>query len=206
MAMSCRTGQLDGNQALKSLAEDAFNDAVRRVSRVIPLDDVEVTFTVDPDAVIPEWGVGGCTEDAHRVTVALDPSAELRIHEITSTLVHEFHHALRWRHTTLDKSLRDMLASEGLAVMFETDLMGVEPFYARQDLPADEVQLALQELDAEPCDTSRWFYGGGTAPPAFGYTYGHQLCKAYALAMNKTASDLIDVPTHVIIDFAGGST
>jgi uncharacterized protein YjaZ len=190
---------------MKSLAEDAFSDAVRRVSTVIALDDVEVTFILDPDAVIPEWGVGGYTEDANRVTVALDPSAELRIHEISSTLVHEFHHAMRWRHTTLDKNLRDMLASEGLAVMFETDLMGVEPFYAQHELPAVEVELALQELDVEPCDTSRWFYGGGTAPPAFGYTYGYRLCRAYGRATNKEASELIDVPAHEIIDFESGT-
>lgn len=199
MAMSCRTDQLDGAPRMKSLAEDAFSDAVRRVSTVIPLDDVEVTFILDPDAVIPEWGVGGETEDAHHIIVALDPFAEARIQEISSTLVHEFHHAIRWRHTSLDTNLRDMLASEGLAVMFETDLMGVEPFYARHELPSDEIALALQELDTEPCDTSRWFYGAGTAPRGFGYSLGAHLCREYALRMGTSLADLLITPSTEIV-------
>ena len=35
----------------------------------------------------------------------------------------------------------------------------------------------------------------------FGYTYGYQLCRAYATASGKRASELVDVPTREVVTY-----
>jgi uncharacterized protein YjaZ len=57
-----------------------------------------VLFIDAPDEVIPEWGIGGSTSGPHVIIVALDPEFPgIPEQHLVSTLVHEFHHAMRWR-------------------------------------------------------------------------------------------------------------
>lgn len=188
--------------AWAGLATEAFELSVGLATRLIPLEDVRVTFKCDPGATIPEWGVGGETMDAHHVYVAMDPSTVQGVECINRTLLHEFHHAIRWRSTSLeldDLSLRDMLASEGLAVLFEEEALGTAPFFVNPE-PADpDVALALRALDERPCNRSEWFFGAGRVPPAFGWALGYRLCKDYADRSHTSASTLVATPAVEII-------
>jgi len=180
-------------RSLVSLIEDSVEDARNRISE-LPAPDVEITFRVDANGVIPEWGVGGVTESPNEVQIAIDQDSWPRMLELTSTLVHELHHAIRWRYTSLDIDLADMLASEGLAVVFETDAMGIEPFYARGELPPASVQRAAEALTGL-CDAKEWFFGGGSVPRFFGYTLGARLSRHCAQQTGLDAGSLIKLPS-----------
>ncbi len=185
------------------LAAEAFELSVGLASRLIPLEDVQVTFKCDPDATIQEWGVGGVTIDAYHVDVAMDPPSLLGIEGVIRTLLHEFHHAVRWRSMSLeldDLDLRGMLVSEGLAVLFEEEALGTAPFFVEREPVAPDVALALQALDERPCNRSEWFFGAGRVPPAFGWALGYRLCRDYAKELHTSASALIATPAVDIID------
>lgn len=184
------------------LATEAFDLSVDLASRLIPLDDMQVTFRCAPGATIPEWGVGGETIDARNVEVAMDPAALQGTEGIVRTLLHEFHHAIRWRSVSLeldDLDLRGMLVSEGLAVLFEEEALGSPPFFADPEPAAADVVLAMQALDELPCDRAEWFFGAGRVPPAFGWGLGYRLCKEYATTTQTSASWLIATPAEEII-------
>jgi len=184
-------------------AANAFDRSVDVTSRLIPVDDVLVTFKSDPGATIPEWGVGGYTHDAHHIYVAMDPFAKHCGEFIVRTLVHEFHHAVRWRSTSLaleELDLRDMLASEGLAVLFEEEVLGTAPFFATPEPATSDVALALRALDDRPCNASEWFYGAGRVPFGFGYALGYRLCRDYSSRRHTSPSALIAAPSGEIIN------
>jgi Predicted Zn-dependent protease (DUF2268) len=188
--------------AWSDLAAEAFELSVGLASPLIPLEDVQVTFRCDPEATIPEWGVGGETIDAYHVDVAMDPPSLQGTEGIIRTLLHEFHHAIRWRSMSLeldDLDLRGMLASEGLAVLFEEEAFGTAPFFVNPDPAASDVALALQSLDERPCNRSEWFFGAGRVPPAFGWALGYRLCRDYANSAHTSASALTATPAVEII-------
>lgn len=53
---------------------------------------------------------------------------------VYSTLVHEIHHAMRWRGPGCGSTLRERLVSEGLAQTFEAECTGVVPLYAEGEV------------------------------------------------------------------------
>src|SRR5215475_8739410 len=77
------------------------DSTLRRVIQVLPLTAVTITVTPDPKRAIPGYGVGGYTPNANTVLIALDPAfpelAQVLSDRLAATLVHEFHHCMRWR-------------------------------------------------------------------------------------------------------------
>ena len=183
----------------RACAIAALDAALRLASECFEVTDVDVCFYADADAVIPEWAVGGYTDGPHLVRVAFDPIRVPGHNEVVSTILHELHHALRWRHTTLDTDLADMLVSEGLAVLFESTLVGASPNYARAPLETRHVRDAAESLAEAPCDTSKWFFGGGSPPRSFGYALGLRVCELYASATGATMRELLVAPTADVI-------
>ncbi|HLK44915.1 MAG TPA: hypothetical protein VKT18_02955, partial [Acidimicrobiales bacterium] len=103
--MAVRSLLADPTDALaphRPVLDDAFEAAVAVAVAAIDLCEVDVVFYDAAHDAIPEWGVGGCTQSAHLVLVAVDPAHPLARDDVVSTLVHEFHHAMRWRATTLN--------------------------------------------------------------------------------------------------------
>ncbi len=83
--------------------------------------DVAVHLVDAPDECIPEWGIVGTTWGPHCVVLAVDPDHAADPEHVFSTLVHEVHHAMRWRGPGCGTSLRERLVTEGLAQAFEAD-------------------------------------------------------------------------------------
>jgi uncharacterized protein YjaZ len=184
---------------LRDQLHDAVSNATSMTSSAIDVDDVDVVFYDEPNDTIPEWGIGGTTMGKHLVLVAVDPSRQLVAEYLHSTLVHELHHAMRWRVATLSEDLGDMLASEGLAVLLESELIRAEPFYAKVDVLPVHVELATTHLYDRPCNTGRWFFGTADVPKSFGYSLGYQMCRRYAEASGKNARELLVTPTNELI-------
>lgn len=191
------TGSLDPHIEVLS---DAFESAVESTRRLLGIDAIDVLVIDASDLTIPEWGVGGYTYGPHVVLVALDPMFALTKKRIEATLVHEFHHAMRWRGPGCDGDLAQMLVSEGMAQLFEEEVLGEAPFFSQVDINDDEVSHARAELYDPKFNQSKWFFGSEDITLHFGYTYGYQLCKSYALATHKKASELVDVPTRDVVE------
>ena len=190
----------DALAAHRAVLEDAFDIAVARARAAIDLCEVDVVFYDAAHDAIPEWGVGGCTQSAHLVLVAVDPAHPVARDDVVSTLLHEFHHAMRWRTTTLGDDLGAMLASEGLAVHFEAETLGRAPFYALGALEPGPLALATARLHARPPDTGTWFFGGSPdVPRAFGYALGFRLAGAHADLNGGTARERLATPTDELL-------
>jgi hypothetical protein len=88
-------GRLDSHLALISAA---FESSARPTRDLLGAEGIDVLFIDAPGGVIPEWGIGGSTYGPHVIVVAVDPEFPgLSEEHLVSTLVHEFHHAMRWR-------------------------------------------------------------------------------------------------------------
>lgn len=153
-----------------------------------------------PEMTIPEWGVGGYTYGPHIIIVGLDPAATVDSHHIERTLVHEFHHTMRWRGPGCGGSLGQMLVSEGMAQLFEEEVLGEAPFFSRVSITDDEIAAARAVLYEPEFSQTKWFFGADGITFSFGYTYGYRVCSAYANATGKPASKLIGVPSREVLE------
>ena len=179
---------------------EAFQAAVTPSKELLDLEGVDVLVVDAPDDVIPEWGVGGYTYGPRAILVALEPRATIDHHHIERTLVHEFHHAMRWRGQGCGGSLGQMLVSEGLAELFEEQVLGEAPFFSRVSITDDEIAAARELLYEPEFNQKKWFFGAEGITSFFGYTYGYQLCRAYADATGKPASELIGVSSREVLE------
>ena len=184
------TGRLDRH--LSAIAA-AFTASVARAESLLGAAGIDVVVVDAPDDAIPEWGVGGTTSGPHVVVVAIDADrAAVAPEHLERTFLHD-----------LCGDLGDMLVSEGLAQLFERDVLGSAAPYVEVPIAYGEVALARSALHTRPCDASRWFFGSGDVARHFGYAYGYALCRDYAAATGATAAELVDVPTLEVLVGAG---
>ncbi|MHB2029663.1 MAG: DUF2268 domain-containing putative Zn-dependent protease [Acidimicrobiales bacterium] len=185
------------------VVNEAFQVARKSAKDLLGVEGVDVIAIDEPEMTIPEWGVGGYTYGPHAIVVALDPSIAVESLNIERTLVHEFHHTMRWRGPGCGGSLGQMLVSEGLAVLFEEEVFGDAPFFSRVGISDKEIAAARAELYDSTFSQEKWFFGDEGIIFAFGYTYGYQICKAYADATGKHASELIGVSSREVLEHEG---
>lgn len=189
----------------------AASAAVERVSRHLPLSDVDVVVERNPFATIPHLGIGGFSPSGHLVHVALDPThagfpAVLDLH-LSRTLAHELHHCARWRGPGYGRTLGEALVSEGLADHFDLQVHpGAAPYQWTQAL--DETALREALARARPrlwgtgYDHAYWFFNTTGAGPPFhaGYALGFHLIRAYLDANpDHGPSDLAATPAQQIL-------
>ena len=179
----------------------AFESATSHAQTLLGAEGIDVLFVDAAGETIPEWGVGGYTYGPHVILIALDSAFALAQKTIETTLVHEYHHAMRWRGPGCGGDLAHMLVSEGLAQLFEEEALGEAPFFSRVAIKEDEVTRARASLYSQPFSQAKWFFGSDGITRHFGYTYGYQLCRAYATASGKRASELVDVPTREVVTY-----
>lgn len=188
----------------KGIISAAFEFSARAAEELLQAERIDVLFIDSPDEAIPEMGVGGYTYGPHVIIVAIDPtSPNLSEQHLATTLVHEFHHAMRWRGPGCGGDLGAMLVSEGLAQLFEEEVLGARPMYSQAPITALEVERAKVELHQQPFNQSKWFFGAESVTRMFGYTFGYQICKIYAASTGMRASDLVDVPVLKVLEAAG---
>lgn len=197
LAIANAGGTLD---VLVDAINEAFQAALAPAKELLGVEGVDVLVIDAPDDVIPEWGVGGYTYGPHAILVALDPSATVDRHHIERTLVHEFHHTMRWRGQGCGGNLGQMLVSEGMAELFEEQVLGEAPFFSRVSITDDEVGAARAVLYEPEFNQKKWFFGADGITFSFGYTYGYQVCRAYADATGKSAAELIGVSSREVLE------
>ncbi len=190
-------GTLD---ALVDATNEAFRAAVTPAQQLLGVEGVDVLVIDAPDDAIPEWGVGGYTYGPHAILVALDPAATVDSRHIERTLVHEFHHTMRWRSQGCGGNLGQMLVSEGMAQLFEEEVLGEAPFFSRANITDGEIAVARSVMYEPQFNQKKWFFGADGITFSFGYTYGYRVCRAYANATGKPASELIGVPSREVLE------
>jgi uncharacterized protein YjaZ len=183
----------------------AFASATSYAQRSIGAEGIDVIFVDAPNDALPEWGVGGATLNPFFILVSVDPDFALEAEKIESTLVHECHHAMRWRIAEFGADLAQLLVSEGLAQLFEEECLGEPPFYSDADITEDEVAMANIELHAQPFNQLKWFFGAEGVTRHFGYAYGYRLCKQFSNAVERSASGLLGVSAKEVLDYSLGS-
>ncbi len=178
-----------------AVLREGFRAAVRPASKVLALDGLDV-FAIDaPDMVIPSWGCGGYTYSARSVVLAVDSSRATTVPAVRATLVHELHHVARERGPGCGTCLRDRVVSEGLAMLFEEEVLGEASEFAYQDVTDNQIAEVIGSLDEDPADDGRWFFGAGDMPLWLGYTVGYRWARSYAESHGLKASEIVDVPS-----------
>lgn len=194
---------------LIEMIDAAFASSKQSAVDRLGAEGIDALFIDAPDDTIPEWGVGGYTHSPYAILVAIDPgNPHLSLGNLTTTLVHEFHHAMRWRGPGCGGDLSQMLVSEGLATLFEEEVMGHPPMYSQIEISDDEVRAAHADLHTQPFNQAKWFYGASGVTKSFGYTLGYRLCKIYAATVGRSAAELLDVAASDLlarVEFAGRS-
>lgn len=180
--------------------QEGFVRALAICQRELQVNSVAVHVIDAPDDCIPEWGLGGSTFSPHTIVLAVDPHHDIDPAHVYSTLVHEFHHAMRWRGPGCGTSLGDRLVSEGLAQAFEADCTGEAPLYARGIPVPSHRQLAMAALDEDPANDGRWFFGAADLPRWLGYQLGYELVTKQLPGLHRSAAQLVAEPAATFLD------
>lgn len=176
----------------KVIAEVCFR-TLQRVSKILPLADFKIRFTVDEQQTIPEFGIGGFCGNAHQIEIALSPG-RLRDWEkhLPRTIAHEWHHLARWKGPGYGSTLAEAIISEGLAQHFEVECFsGPPPFYSivlREPERTNIVSKFNSEASSSAYDHDRWFFGRGEFPFLAGYDLSFTVIAEYLNRKTTKAS------------------
>jgi hypothetical protein len=181
-------------RVVRTIAEP-FREAVAVCRSRLHANAVAVHVVDAPDGVIPEWGLGGYTYGPHSVLIAVDADHALEPVDVISTLVHEIHHAMRWRSQGAGSSLRERLVAEGLAQVFECEVTGRTPLYAQGSVTQEQRDAASQHLDETPADEGRWFFGSSDLPRWFGYGLGYETVRTALETLGSDAASTVGEPS-----------
>jgi uncharacterized protein YjaZ len=185
------------------------NKAIELLQTKIQLSDVDIIFSYNPVETIPHLGFGGYTPDAHTVQISVDTDNVELVRtiddELVHTLLHEFHHAMRWRSVGYGETLGEALVTEGLADHFDVEVTGGAPqkWATEVSITEDSELLArARRLFSEPYSHEDWFFGSEAErlPKWAGYSLGWFLVKKYLDAHpGKHASQLHATPAAEIL-------
>ena len=175
----------------------------------LPLVDIDIIFLNNSAEAIPHLGFGGYTPDAHTVLISvdidhMDLAANLQTH-LVHTLLHEFHHAMRWRGPGYGDTLGEALVTEGLADQFDVEMTGAEPQAWATVLSPDELEKLFeraQPLFEKSYSHADWFFGSAdeVLPKWGGYALGFYLVGRYLAAHpDARASALCAMPAGEIL-------
>lgn len=161
-----------------------FRVARSRVSRLLPVGDVDLVIQVLPALTIAETGIGGYSPAADVLYIYCNP-AHPRFRssldgELVPMIAHEMLHCVRWRGPGYGATLGEALVSEGLAMHVESLFRGHPPFYATT---VDDAQLSSLLEKARPLFGSTdyghaaWFVGSDERhiPRYGGYALGYRI-------------------------------
>ncbi|MFI0395020.1 DUF2268 domain-containing putative Zn-dependent protease [Paracoccus jiaweipingae] len=162
--------------------------------------DLDVVVQAWPGLVIEHLGHAGYAPRGDMIQLTFDPAnpdcARNLGQPLERTIVHEVHHALRWRGPGYGRTLGEALVSEGLAGHFAQQLYGGPPEKWETSLDAEGLAQAARDAerawDDDTYDHAAWFFG---ASPAWrGYVLGYALVERYLGAHpEQTPATLIHI-------------
>lgn len=172
----------------KKVITETFDQAIAKITKILPIDEVDVVIRDNTAGVVPEIGLGGYTYGQHFLMICLDSKRgdckQVIVNELLGVLAHELHHAKRFQTVGYEKGILGAMIFEGLATHFEREMTGVVPPWATalSKKQSDQwLAKAKKEFDVEQYDHHAWFFGskGKKIPRWTGYTLGYQIVGDY---------------------------
>lgn len=153
----------------------AARDAVAKASAHVELPAFDLVVRAQAEGVIPDWGMRGTAPAPGVIELALNP-ARLDHALVVRTLVHEFHHLIRWDGPGYGRSLGEALVSEGLAGHFVLQVLGGRPDPWDATVPSSGLtRRVIKEWSRLDYNHGEWFFGKGDIRKWSGYGFGHKL-------------------------------
>lgn len=191
---------------LKTIKEE-FDMTIKKVTDKIPISNVDIMVSDDPEDSIPELGFGGYTPSAHLVYISVDPKSpqldNSLIKEFGRLLAHELNHAMRWKNPGYGKTLLEALTTEGLADHFAMEISNLGPMIWDTALTTNQLKkvmkLAQKEFNSKNYNHFAWFLKSidKNIPRWGGYTLGFNLVAEYLKKHpDKKPSDLYSTPAE----------
>lgn len=182
-----------------SVIENVFEKSLDKIPDGFLIENVDVMFQDLPSWVIPEIGMVGYTYSGSIIHISLDSGFRLKESDIIKTILHELHHAARWQRVGYGETLGEQIISEGMACLFEEEMTGDTPIYAKVKITKKDIESVKGELSKTEFNKRKWFFGtDNNTPRWFGYTYGYQLCKTYAKNNRLNASSMVGLVAESI--------
>ncbi len=165
----------------RALIRRTIDAALAHVHAICGLTDVDLV--IHPNDHGPDqFCISAFTMGPHNIHIGIERS-QLSSDELEAdlyrTLVHELHHALRWRHVARKWSVGEVIVLEGLALLADERAAGPHDDIAR---PLSDPDAALSYLarfrDADVAAHRAWLYAPEPAQPggaARVYTIGRML-------------------------------
>jgi uncharacterized protein YjaZ len=180
-----------------------LSKSAKKIQSVMLVSDVDVVLRHNPEATIPNFGIGGYAPDGHTVYISLDANnMTSALGELPHTLAHELHHCMRWRTVGYGETLGEALVTEGLAQVFEREVFGEVAHPWSNALTKTELESVEEKARAtlwQPYDHAEWFFGTGDIPYWAGYTLSYNLVKDYVEKRNRKASALYSSEAKIIL-------
>jgi uncharacterized protein YjaZ len=183
---------LNASGSLDAFIDDIKNNfpkAVDEISKKLDISNIDIVVYDNPLRVIPEYGIGGYSQNANLIFVSLDPKfpnlSKSIGQELKSTLAHEMHHCMRWREVGYGNTLLEALITEGLADHFDLEMYGRDPYPWDLALDKNQIEKFLKKAKAEfnnkDYDHTTWFFGSKNKniPRWTGYSLGFKIVSDY---------------------------
>lgn len=179
-----------------SVILDALEHAERACAEIHKPIRLDLTVRAT-DWPMPEpLQVSGSAFGPARIDLGVDMSRQVsddNLHQsVLRTVLHEFHHVLRWDRLGYGLTLGEALASEGLAQAFVHEVMDCPPEPWEQAIDGEQLaaisQEARREFEASEYDHGEWFFGAGQFPNWSGYSVGHQMVARYLAERNDATA------------------
>lgn len=199
------SGKFDG---LVAPIQTAIEKAQVRAETVTEPIDLDVVVQAWPGSTIAHLGFMGYAPTGDMIQLTFDPHnsncAQNLGEPLERTIVHELHHALRWRGPGYGRTLGEALVTEGLAGHFAQQLYGNPPERWELGLDFDALKQAARDASAvwddEGYDHAAWFFG--TNPAWRGYSLGYSLVHQFLIENpDETPAKLIHAEANM---FRGG--
>lgn len=162
--------------------------AVKIISKLIPINDVDIIVMHAPDHIA--YGmISGQTDGIHKVIIALEVkhkhfNRDLRT-GLRRALAHELFHTVRSKKIGYPKTLLENFIDEGLANHFEIEIAGGKPPSYLRSLKSDALSKIILKAKKELLSThynyEDWFHGSSkrNIPQHSGYIIGYFFIKKF---------------------------
>jgi uncharacterized protein YjaZ len=190
--------------------EKEFYDTIDKISRTIPVSEIDVVVYDNPAGIIQDQGIGGYTPFSYLVMLSIDSNfsnlSNSILKQFKRVLAHELHHALRWKNPGYGKTLIEVLISEGLADHFDMEIN--KDLSQNWDNVLDKKQLdkiknlAEKEYFSKNYNHVDWFFGNKkrNIPKWAGYSLGFYLVEKYFKKHpNQKASKLFNIKAEKFV-------
>lgn len=196
------------NHVLDLLQSKAQNSLIE-IEKYIELPSLDIIISPCSDEYKTEGGILGCVSTPYLIEILLDTDREdlLRVinDDLTTVIAHEIHHSIRSASGVEEKSLFQVLISEGLACHFETKfnktvtpkLFDEVKKYEWRDL-YDQMKTDLKSFDFNyplyftSKDVSKF-------PNRAGYWVGFNIVSEYINKYGGCAASLVDIPAEKLV-------